>query len=253
MRDIFAIVQDLKDPDWQTRRGAVKELQEAGDERAIPLFVRMLQDREARVRQAAAEALAEQGDLEAAVALAEALADRDDYVRYYAVIGLGRLRYEEAVPLLVKRLRDPLPYVREQAARALAELAEQVTEPAVRHLMEKGLLHMLQKDWLLDNRRAAAQALGRLGAEEKLLELALGEDLDQARYADEELRRQHQVTGREPARVNDELGMMNDEREVAVPEISGLEPATGEGMAPGQNGREPMLGGDETDERQSGG
>lgn len=226
MRDILEIVRDLKDNEWQTRRAAVRELHQGGDERAIPLFVRMLGDAQPAVRRAAAEALADMGDWQAVEALMDSLEDRDAYVRYYAVLALGRMGYAETVPLLVKRLRDPFPFVRGKSAWALGELADkQAIQPLIR---------MLQKDSFLENQREAALALGKLGAEEQLLEMAHGRDPFARTYAEEVLCLLADVSGREPALVETRSAIRPPEEE----DLSGREPAAGP-LPPAQDGELP--------------
>lgn len=235
MRDIFLIKTDLRDADWQTRREAVKELHRGGDPRAIPLFGIMLGDVQAEVRQAAAEALAELGDLEAVEALVGALEDKDAYVRYYAAIALGRIGFDEAREPLARRLRDPFPFVREKAAWALGELGDPEAVPA--------LIRMLQRDSYLSNQAAAALALGRLGAEEQLLEMARGDDPFASAHAQEVLLLLAGVSGREPAKVNSEFKIQNSELDIET--ISGREPGMVEVVEPEQEvtgGREPALG-----------
>ncbi len=128
-----------------------------------------LQHREAAIRARAADALAQLGDLESAGLLrAVVQADGDDHVREEAAVALGRLRDQESVNELIAALEhDRSPHVREEAALALGRLGDDRAIEALLGAMD---------DRYTMVRRAAVEALGRIGgdAKERLTALADG-------------------------------------------------------------------------------
>jgi HEAT repeat protein len=185
---IPALIQALGD-DWgNVRFAAAEALGKLGDPQAVPALIQALGDDWGNVRFAAAEALGKLGDPQAVPALIQALGDSGWDVRCAAAEALGKLGDPQAVPALSVRAhagedaaRDALqtlghpmldlPQAVAQVAahgawgvliRALTctqvrEVVVGLGAPAVPALIQA----LGDSDW--DVRRAAAEALGKLG------------------------------------------------------------------------------------------
>lgn len=116
-----------------TRIDAAIALAEGTDEQAPDFLARkeeiaaalrsLLEDRSALVRQVAVDSLFDVQGEAAAGAITDRLRDRDPWVRYAAAKRLGRLRAKTAAEALAERLRkDESVHVRRAAARALGAI-----------------------------------------------------------------------------------------------------------------------------------
>lgn len=159
----------LRDPAWQTRYEALRELrtrQGCYTPAELVLIHDGLSDSAAHVRTAAARclgAIAEMPPPLLTKALVRvALHDRDAETRYAAARSLGMLRDRITTPQLLDYLStclfDEDSFVRSAAALVLGQLGEVAGAP----LLIKNLTHLLD-DRDLYAREAAARALGRIG------------------------------------------------------------------------------------------
>lgn len=122
---IDALRQKLRAPDWQTRKGAVRELDYmTHNPDAIPPLIDALDDAHFTVRHLAAQALGHAQDTRATTGLTKALRDDSMMVRAAAAMSLGQIRNPDAVPALIGALRDPDFHVRDHAAKGLANIGE---------------------------------------------------------------------------------------------------------------------------------
>ena len=95
----------------------------AGDTRSIGALIRALADEDCDVRQGAASALGATGDYRAVKALVELLEEDDEEdVREEVVWSLGRIRNAKAIQLLRQAASDKSAHVRRAAAEALASI-----------------------------------------------------------------------------------------------------------------------------------
>ncbi|MFH1620147.1 MAG: HEAT repeat domain-containing protein [bacterium] len=117
--DIQALVDNLKNENWQVRRKAAFELEKIHDKRTVGLLIGALQDEDDRVCETAALVLGWIGDRRAFQPLVEALEDFSPYVRSSAAKGLGYLRDKRAVKPLKKALNDENDAVRKAVSQAL--------------------------------------------------------------------------------------------------------------------------------------
>jgi HEAT repeat protein len=128
--DVGDLIKQLKDPDNDTRRAAVRSLAEAGADAkpAVP-------------------------------ALVQALKDKDMFVRRFAAQALGEVGAEprDAVPALRAALDDRRKEVQEAAATALGKMGGAAVDALVGVVKDSG------KE--TDVRRRAVEALGAMGAE----------------------------------------------------------------------------------------
>jgi HEAT repeat protein len=146
-------VQDLRNPEWTTRRSAVKQLGKLGDNRAVGPLIACLKDEDVSVRSSAAEALTELGQPTVKPLIA-CLKDEDSAARYWAVVVLGKLGDKRAVDPLITCLKDKDSKVRFPASEALGQLGDmRAVEPLI----------VCLKDDDSVVRCSAAEALGRLG------------------------------------------------------------------------------------------
>lgn len=120
----------LADPDPERRWWAVRALAEIMDERSVRLLIQALDDPDPAVRGCAARGLQEQPDERAISALAAALADRDSLVARLAGNALASAG-GMAVPALLDVLQAGPDKPRLEAARALAQIGDQRSIPAL--------------------------------------------------------------------------------------------------------------------------
>jgi HEAT repeat protein len=142
----------LASEDEDARWWAVRGLAQFGDVDA-GCFVPLLKDESAPVRECAALALCHHPHSEAGQQLIDSLSDPDSMVATLAanaLIALGK----EMSPQLVKVLQEGKPAAKIEAARALAEIRDPQTIPALMKILESDSA-MLQY-W-------SQQALERLG------------------------------------------------------------------------------------------
>jgi HEAT repeat protein len=168
---------------------------------AVQPLTAVLKDKDDEVRWAAAKALLQIGDTRAVGPLIAALQDSDCSVREAAVDALGQIGGARAIEHLVAALKDEDGDVRQAAAHALAQIGAPAVEPlialykktdfrvpAVKALGQIGGTRAVEflvaalKDKDIDVRRAATEALGRIGtpATEPLLAALKDVDVRQA-------------------------------------------------------------------------
>lgn len=190
-----ALIGALGDPSWRVRRAAVQGLATGGDERAVDALVAAVRERhrdpavlnaaisaiarteqdvvprlvslletesaDADVRTYVALALGLLEDRRAVDALVRALADPDANVRYHAIEALGRIGARETATVLAAIAESRDFSVAFAALDALALIGEPSVAPRIVPLLDDPLLQV-----------AAAEALGRLGAEDATAPLA---------------------------------------------------------------------------------
>ncbi|MSU66600.1 MAG: hypothetical protein EXS38_10975 [Opitutus sp.] len=164
---IQALIKASRDPDWQARVFAIRGLLhlEDGNEDVAAALVARLRDQDVRVRINAALAFGRQrarGE-DAIPALIELLEDSDRRVREAASAALGGngAKAFSAVPALTKNIGNPNGYILDAAAKALYKIApDSATVIAA-------LADAVGGGGVKRDRRAAADALGRIGPKAK--------------------------------------------------------------------------------------
>lgn len=151
------LIEVLKDPDPEVVQGIAIGLGHLEDPRAIRPLVRLLTHPDPLVRQAAGGALEHFVVPEAVVPLLEVLPD--PRARSLALIRLQELGPLVPVTPLIQALSHPDAQVRQGAAEALAIRPQPAPEAVPALIVALADLHG-------GIRRAAAQALGRIGARE---------------------------------------------------------------------------------------
>jgi len=129
-------IDDLRNPDKQTRARAAHALGEAGDQ-AVDLLAPLLKDPEWKVRYRVAEALGFSGSERAVSCLTGALTDPKDHVRYMAAKAIGLIGSGVAEGDLVARLGDENEFVRRSAAIALGKTGT----PAAVTALKQSVIH----------------------------------------------------------------------------------------------------------------
>jgi bilin biosynthesis protein len=102
--------------------GAIANLAQQGDERAVQLLIATLSDVDPNVRSEAASAIGKMAYLPALPNLITALGDPDGEVRRTAAVSLGKLGDRSAIPALEVLLTDDLEPVRVLAKLAIAKI-----------------------------------------------------------------------------------------------------------------------------------
>lgn len=102
--------------------GAIANLAQQGDERAIQLLIATLSDVDPNVRSEAASAIGKMAYLPALPNLITALGDPDGEVRRTAAVSLGKLGDRSAIPALEVLLTDDLEPVRVLAKLAITKI-----------------------------------------------------------------------------------------------------------------------------------
>ena len=162
-----ALIEALRDPDSEVRRGAAGALGQVGPEAigAVPALIEALRDPDSEVRRGAAGALGQVGPkpIGAVPALIEALRDPDSEVRRGAAGALGQVGPEaiDAVPALIAALRDPDSEVRRGTAGALGQVGSETIDAI------PALIAAL-RDPDGDVRNAAAEAIRRIDPDFRL-------------------------------------------------------------------------------------
>jgi HEAT repeat protein len=190
---VAAIMQALKDPDPELRRGAISLMTMAKGQDATRAFAEMLPSLPPDTQELVVRALGDRGDAAAAQAIAAATKSPDEMVRIAAVEALGSVGDASAVRVLAEAAavadgREKL-VARASLARLRADdtdatlirsigsgdakvQAEIIHALAVRNVTEaKGGLLKAARDDNEEVRREAILALGKLGSESELDEL----------------------------------------------------------------------------------
>jgi HEAT repeat protein len=147
------LLKALDDADAGLRRAAAEELGEIGHKAVVPRLLKALGDADAEVRAVAAAALGAIRDGAAVPGLLKALGDADAKVSWVAAAALGEIGDASAVPGLLETLSDADSRLSVAAVAALGYIGDASAVP--------GLLKALGDAEL---RRAAAEALGQIGA-----------------------------------------------------------------------------------------
>ncbi len=198
---VEAICALLRDPVWEVRKEAAESLGRLNDRRAVPALSEALQDSDSDVRETVAMALAGLGDPRAIGPLVLTLKDPISGVRRIVAAALSRLdlnwssspEAQAAVGQLKSALHDNDPAVRHFIGQLLISLGTVEPEaapsastedllaasPAKRRKLAVSLFVAVLCDADRDLRRAAAEALGRLGdprAQSPLMRLQIDPD-----------------------------------------------------------------------------
>jgi twitching motility protein PilT len=144
----------LRDPDPDTRAGAIAIASVLDDNRIVPATIELLKDPDWWLRISAADTLGRLRDPRAVEPLIAALADPD--VKWAAVEALGRIGDPRALPALGKTLADPAADVRIEVMAALRNFKH----PQVR----AALMQMAQNDPERNVRGRAIDMLDELSA-----------------------------------------------------------------------------------------
>lgn len=173
----------LKDSHWDVRRATAEALGRLKDAKAISPLTERLKDDDADVREAAAIALGALGDRSAIGPLVMTLKDSTSSVRRIAAAALARLdedwssseEAQKAVEQLKAAINGSDPEIRSSISRLLASLGAskdasaewdtKFTPSDKRQKLAISLLATVLEDLDRDLRRAAAEALGRLGGQ----------------------------------------------------------------------------------------
>jgi HEAT repeat protein len=185
----------LMDKDSNVRKAAVEALGVMGNNNAIDPLIPLLKDEDSQVRKAAAEAFGKIGDSRAEIPLIGVLKDKDSKVRKAGALAIGKRGNTLAVDPLIVALKDEDIKVREAAAEALGEIRDsRAIDPLITLLKDKSihapkaksiklddpnLSTWLEEDEGISVRKAAAEALGKLGdsrAVEPLIVVLQNED-----------------------------------------------------------------------------
>lgn len=175
------------------RKEAVRSLEGLGDEKVVPILLRVVQDPDPFVRKFALRALGKLGDEMVVPALIEALRDAVPEVKEAAARALGLRKDPRAVEGLLPLLEDPNEIVRDAAAEALAAINSRETVPALLGVLREGVpaaralaadllgklgdargvpaLILALRDEDIGTREMAAWALGQVGGEEAVAPL----------------------------------------------------------------------------------
>lgn len=126
-----ALIDAMREGDFEVRREAVRSLGKQGVQSAVPALVEALKDEHAGVRWIAVGALGKIEGPAAVAALSKGLIDDDAGVRWMAADALGRKgpAAHSALPALVRALRDEDSEVRQSAAYALGEIGDREVLP----------------------------------------------------------------------------------------------------------------------------
>ncbi|MDP6380223.1 MAG: HEAT repeat domain-containing protein, partial [Phycisphaerae bacterium] len=183
-RAMEPLIGSLKDNRFEVRREAAEALGKIKNTRAIEALIASLEDTQSSVQANSAQALAGFKDPRCTEPLLEALNDEAPEVRYWAVRGVAPLKDDRCFEPLVEALKDENAEVRQAAVEGLAMLGADAIEPLIMEALHEkdpivmeviakafvrigtpaveALLEALADDnWQV--RRAAAEALGRIG------------------------------------------------------------------------------------------
>ncbi|HEX6851472.1 MAG TPA: HEAT repeat domain-containing protein [Candidatus Polarisedimenticolaceae bacterium] len=120
------------DPVSTVRIATAQSLGMLKDPASVPVLARLLEDSEGIVRIAAARALGNVPGPEALDTLMSiALGDENELVRQHVVVVIRDRRHQEAIPKLEALLQAESDLVRSNAARALGDIGDRTTMPAL--------------------------------------------------------------------------------------------------------------------------
>ncbi len=121
-----ALIGALRDRNKDVRFGAIKVLDQIGNESVVAALILALKDPRGEIRSLAIQALAKIGAESAVSAIKSAFKDRSKDVREQAVIALSKTKAELAVPALIETLKDPhvSPHVKQMAVMFLAKIGD---------------------------------------------------------------------------------------------------------------------------------
>jgi twitching motility protein PilT len=154
---IEPVIGLLRDPDLDTRAGAIAVATVFDDKRIVPATIELLKDSDWWLRISAADTLGRLRDPRAVEPLVAALADPD--VKWAAVEALGRIADLRSLPALGKMLADPAPDVRIEVMQALRKFKH----PQVR----QALMQMAQTDPVRSVRGRAVDMLDELSLDDR--------------------------------------------------------------------------------------
>ncbi len=117
------LIEALKDTDWSVRRNAVWALGEIGSKRAIPPLIHALGEVYGGIEAYAAEALVKIGRA-SITPLVRALTSQNLSIRYWSADVLGELGDERAVEPLIRMLGDNDAIIRCSAIKSLGEIGD---------------------------------------------------------------------------------------------------------------------------------
>ncbi len=157
------ILDNLHSKDFQTRHQAIKSIAEHREISAIPNLISLLNDKDWSIQISAVKALGEIGDSQAVPSLIEALLRDDEWVATYAAEALGKIGDVRATTALLKALssQDLLNHFEESLKRREGKI-DSATYVAIGQAYFE----------ISDLRCAAAHALGQIGDEQAITELA---------------------------------------------------------------------------------
>jgi len=159
------LITALRHPRVEVRTQTTQILGRIGDVRSVELLIEVPQDKEPELRAQAVRALGEVGDLQAIAPLLDALKGRDESGRRHAAEALAEIG-EPAVDILKTELTNTHSSVRKHAAAALGIIGLPQAVRALGKIRDKRAVRALisaQKDDVVEVRREAAEALGRIG------------------------------------------------------------------------------------------
>lgn len=155
-----ALARALGDADLRVRQAAAVALGNSGQGDAVVALLGHLDDPTPEVRVSVVDALWKLGDARAVVPLAGKVQDGAPEVRRAVVRALGELGDQRATNALILSLRDPANDVRTDALTSLGLLADPSAVPA--------LIPLTDPQQPAEVRRAALEALGRIGTARSL-------------------------------------------------------------------------------------
>lgn len=132
-----AVSRMAADPVSSVRISTAQALGMLKDPASVPVLAKLLEDSEGTVRIAAARALGNvpgQESLDTLMAIA--LGDESELVRQHVVVVIRDRRHVEAIPRLESLLQAESDLVRANAARALGDLGDRTTIPALTRSLE---------------------------------------------------------------------------------------------------------------------
>lgn len=123
---------ELRDPDWNVRHVAARELVELGESAVEPLIL-LLEEDDTYLRGAAAKALGAIGNAAAVKPLVGLFDDENGAVRQEAVRALGLIGVDAVKPLL-DNLKNPSATYQKCVVQALKEIRDPAVSDALKSL-----------------------------------------------------------------------------------------------------------------------